>query len=58
MPFAVKGPRVVEKKNAANVHLRGAEVDHGDNRLDQTRERVKIVIARAMEAPGGHSSGR
>ena len=62
MPFAVKGARVVEKKNAANVHLRGAEVDHGDNRLlnrlDRTRERVKIVILRAMEAPGGHSSGR
>ena len=56
--FAVKGARVVEKKNGANVDLRGAEVDHDDNTLDRTRERVKIVILRAVEAPGGHLSVR
>ena len=47
MLFAVKGARVVEKKNGANVDLRGAEVDHDDNTLDRTRERVKIVILRS-----------
>ena len=47
MLFAVKGARVVEKKNGANVDLRGAEVDHDDNTLGRARERVKIVILRS-----------
>ena len=53
--YTVKGVRGVDKKNNANLHLRGRRVDHNEDTPARARKCIEIDVPPAMAAPRGQS---